>query len=795
MNGNPRSQNPLLVQYPYWGVCFLFLAAQYMYFIASPLHNRLYFLLALTILVLGAYTLLGLRMPDKTSPEFSEAGVVPAKPFNPENEPVAIRDSASFLAAVLYLLFITAILWEPLCHPREVWGLQDMGFVYPFRHFWVESLKSGDPALWEPFASLGQPLPETMYLSVFSPFSLLYFFLPLSWAMTWVSFAHLFLAAFGTYLFIRTLGGGVWGSFLGGMAFAFSSFFLAHAYAGGINMVWAASWFPLVLFFLKRYCEDSKISRLAIAGILMGLQILEGHPQMTFYSFMMIGFFLLIFWFRKIISFWKLILGGVSVSFLSALLSPCLWIPSWQFIRLSNRWGWTYKDIMTDFTNLGNFRYFIDPFFRGSPQDRTYEVTGHWGYHEMATYMGLIPILLAVCGLFLVRRKLMIGWFWLLTVLFTLLAMADSTPLTHRVFQFFYDYFPGFSHNRSVARIMLLSLFCLSCAAGLSLNELVDLWNHRLKVFSLGKRRLVLALAATLQVLLLADTAGDLWQYDIGFVKTADRDYFLKGRAMFPGKAWPKILEDKNYPRVQSGYNSDFELFSKVSQLISTFTYAIIIREAYGYLEAMRDNWDTPLSDLVSLKYLYTPTLYGHPTERWKPFMDNTVVNTKALPRAFLVGGYILVSDPANAINVIQTGSLDIRNEVMLEQVPVERPQWNKGYLGPADITHYGNRSVEISCQTSQAAILFLSDPYYPYWKATVDGVEKPILRADGVFRAVVLDKPGKHLVRMDYKPVLLYVCSAVTLAFWVLLAILCSVWPLIRPRLSAPLRRLGLTA
>ena len=45
-----------------------------------------------------------------------------------------------------------------------------------------------------------------------------------------------------------------------------------------------------------------------------------------------------------------------------------------------------------------------------------------------------------------------------------------------------------------------------------------------------------------------------------------------------------------------------------------------------------------------------------------------------------------------------------------------------------------------------------LTDPYYPGWRAFVDGEETPILRADYLFRAIALP-PGSHEVRFVFAP------------------------------------------
>ena len=45
-----------------------------------------------------------------------------------------------------------------------------------------------------------------------------------------------------------------------------------------------------------------------------------------------------------------------------------------------------------------------------------------------------------------------------------------------------------------------------------------------------------------------------------------------------------------------------------------------------------------------------------------------------------------------------------------------------------------------------------MGDSYYPGWKAYVDGEEKEILRANYLFRSVLIE-PGEHTLRFEYDP------------------------------------------
>lgn len=71
--------------------------------------------------------------------------------------------------------------------------------------------------------------------------------------------------------------------------------------------------------------------------------------------------------------------------------------------------------------------------------------------------------------------------------------------------------------------------------------------------------------------------------------------------------------------------------------------------------------------------------------------------------------------------------------------------------LGPADINQYKPESVSISVDAKQEAYLVLSDLYYPYWHARIDGKEAGIIPAFHIFRSVKVP-PGKHYVEFYYK-------------------------------------------
>jgi uncharacterized membrane protein YfhO len=74
------------------------------------------------------------------------------------------------------------------------------------------------------------------------------------------------------------------------------------------------------------------------------------------------------------------------------------------------------------------------------------------------------------------------------------------------------------------------------------------------------------------------------------------------------------------------------------------------------------------------------------------------------------------------------------------------------GENGSARLLHYGNTDVVVAVEAPTPAILLLNDVWHPWWRASVDGVQTEILKANAIFRAVVVPS-GAHAVRFSFHP------------------------------------------
>ena len=128
-----------------------------------------------------------------------------------------------------------------------------------------------------------------------------------------------------------------------------------------------------------------------------------------------------------------------------------------------------------------------------------------------------------------------------------------------------------------------------------------------------------------------------------------------------------------------------------------------------------------------------------------------------SLPRAFLTTDWRTAPDQDAAFKTIVSDSFDPHREALVETVPglpLPEAPVSGGSAGVTAVTSLVDRqeSVSIEAIATQRSLLVFGDNWFPGWIATVDGVEKPIYRANFAFRGVFLDA-GKHHVEFTYKP------------------------------------------
>jgi hypothetical protein len=131
------------------------------------------------------------------------------------------------------------------------------------------------------------------------------------------------------------------------------------------------------------------------------------------------------------------------------------------------------------------------------------------------------------------------------------------------------------------------------------------------------------------------------------------------------------------------------------------------------------------------------------------------------LPRAYLACNPVRADSQEEAWGMLQAGSWPVVEDTS----PTAQISCNPNNPGLASTSLYEPERVEILAESrGENVYLILSDAWYPGWQATLDGQPVPILRANGMFRAVHVP-PGQHEIVFTYRSKPFEIGTAVSIA------------------------------
>lgn len=336
--------------------------------------------------------------------------------------------------------------------------------------FAAKEVLSGRFPFWNPLLQCGYPffvLPES---GVFYPVNALYALFPPAIALNLNATINLVLAGFTVYLWRSLRGVSFTASVVSGAVFALGAPQFLYAALGSYSNMNTIVWAPLVLIGV-----DCMVQRRYFRGMLVGaagivLQIFVGHTQFLCYTGIAAAFYLaanLIAarvpaaqWARAGMSFAAMYAAGCLLA--AAQLLP-LFLAIAGSIRSS---GATFEFARTFSFPPENFLTLAAPGIFGD--NVNYPYWGQWYFWEVTMTIG-------VSGLFLAAVAAACGEGKSRTVLLpaaaacAVLAMGVYTPF----FRFAYDFIPGFSFLRGIAKFGVFVTLFLAAMAGDGLEAMI----------------------------------------------------------------------------------------------------------------------------------------------------------------------------------------------------------------------------------------------------------------------------------------------------------------------------------
>ncbi len=703
------------------------------------------------------------------------------------------------------ILFRTSFFWEDFLHQ-----------YYAFRSFAATSLASGTIPLWNPYTFNGMPfqadiqsaifyLPN-LFLTLFAGGGTLHYW--------WVEFsivAHFALAGSCMYLLARSLRLERAYAAFAGLVYCFSGFMVGHLIHQGF--IYQAAWFPLVFLFFREGLHERRLRPIIVCGLVLGHAILAGAPQVTLYIVLFLFAYFVyelvqvprVGRLREMVRVSLLAAGPIIIA---VLVTAVQLLPTLELAPLSQRADITYEKAAEGSLASAQLITLAVPKYFGASgaQGSTFLFPGlaYWQYWETTAYFGIGALALACIGLIsLIRERftLFLGFM----IAFGLLYALGSNSFLHR---FFHEYVPGFDTFRVPGRMVLYFDFAGAILAAFGLRYVTGLAVKKSPVvlfIALGMAAAAVALffagkdgflvpplpgSAAAAAAATAATESAKGAAILGLMAVA---VFLAGRGtLAPAVFLSAVLALQFVDAHMYGFDQNNGNVDPDAYYARTAATAAFIREE-GKKEIFRVNSreggamildrNEGMIDRIFLMEGYTPlglSRYIPPMSTWPRTCDlmnakyRIVVDreegsmslaeaTGYAPRAFMVYDRYVASSEEDARNHISSPAFDPMREAVFEEEPpatgpaarTATPDTGTGASPPAwkaTILSYGLNEIRLSVSTPAAGYLILSEIWYPGWRATVDGVEAPVLRADWCLRAVPVSE-GIHAIKVEFVP------------------------------------------
>lgn len=656
-----------------------------------------------------------------------------------------------------------AAFWPRLLAGESLIGGDIYPYFLPQKVFYKQALEAGTLPLWNHLVGHGYPqLAESQTGVLYPPNVWLYWQFDVVSAYQFSHLLHYVWAFVGTVLFASRLRINLGASLLVALIFVYGWFPPRSC------LEWAivtGAWMPWQLWATESFHQSRKLSSVCWLGLFTAMQLLAGHYHLAFLSVLLCcGYSLL----RTLtdqsihtVSVRTRILLPVGIVLslgVGFLLAACQLLPSWELKQLSQR-ETESSDFVPQYGHLPHWyltnsimpwRYFDDGLDDRLNSTKRFSVSADTNQVEAHFYVGLLPLVLAIIGLFtktpdecVLSRTLRWGLL-LLALLSIVYATGWLVPLA--------DSIPGFGYFRAPGRYGIMATVCIGLLAAMGLQRLTNLLDRRLGMLTI------------IAVLLITFVDLRLVGRQVGYTRTipispievfADRDLFDLEQPPSP------LLDEVTQGHVHAPMPNVATLFG----IRSSPVYLGIGPVAYF------DNGPLSFSGDRFVDETATPKVFAEDYYHWLQARGFTGVLA-----------FEPVQAPASILEKLEPGEPQpitrlerdlFLNAVWARSEPffvhrVTRPRARFFFTSEQATTQshasasidFGtvlSSKIEINQATASVSVerdslLVMNDLMLPGWRVEVDGQPAEAISFENAFRSVALSA-GRHEVRWTYEP------------------------------------------
>ena len=694
--------------------------------------------------------------------------------------------------------------YVPGAIPSKVQYFDVIRELYPWKYLAIDEIKRGRLPLWNPYNFSGSPLMANHQSAIFYPLNFLYFLLPFDIAWSVLVVLQPILGSMFFFLFASTIGISPWGAILGAIAFNYGSF--ANVWME-FNTVWhTILWLPLIL-----WCVEKRKTMLLAFAVFASAT--AGHPQDFLYVF---GFSVVYAVARIFVRHplarqedaLRVVLG-----FLGGLgLAAFQILPTIELFHASARVQHDYQFVINSMLipPWQLIKIFVADFF-GNPATKTYFLNDT--YVNTPLSVGLIGIMLAVSSL-LTSSTSWHRKFFLWTG-FVVLLLTVRTPITEIFYKHPIPILATGSPTRLLS-LLAISLAVLGGFGWdtvtnnrklfLRASEIVGLiliigWINAVALSSATTvRAMVLAtitfVAGFIAILVIPNKwraltvvsvlALELLFAFLKFNPFVPRSFvfpshplwdFLRSRDpldRFWGYGTAYVLPNvSTMYRLQSPDGIDPLNLKTYNQFVQASSNGLLARSftrttrsdagvagGFGEQDLPKNLTRLRVLDALGVHYVIdrqenATTAVTFPPDRFTPvWKDNgwTVFkNTKAAPRYFLTHDVLRYQSIQEFETLFVSDDFNPSQTVLVSN-QYELPKLTADSTKTIKLVRHEQSLVSFQTSTEQPQLFYLSDADDGNWRASIDGKNAPIIRANWAFRGVLVPA-GNHSITFTYLP------------------------------------------
>lgn len=681
--------------------------------------------------------------------------------------------------------------------------------IYPWKKLTIDTYKNGEIPLWNPYSFSGNPHLANFQTAILSPFNILFFAFSFIDGWSILVLLQSLLAGVFVYLLVHA-GYGLRkeAAFLSAIAFMFCGFLVVWmAYA---TLGYAILYLPFGLFCIEKFLSTGKNRYLLFFSLTIPLSLFSGHFQTSFYMILFLGSYIVWTFMREknplvVAKLLIFLLLGVIVSVPQILPTIQLYLHSVRSEIYITGGGIPLRYLITA----------IAPDFFGNPVTRN-----DWFgfYAEWASFVGVIPLFFALLGIFNKSSKR--SAFFVVALIVILLLSIDSIvqPLVGSLkipvlstsnpsriivlYSFVISVLAGFGLHSFLEKkfqktTLVLPIVILGLVLFVVWGMLLFGSPFPLDKIAIAKRNLLLPSGLFIVTILIVVgrkfISGRIFILAISLLlalSVFDSLRFVQKWMPFESKALvypdvPVIGAIKNTignGRMFGNFGGETAVYYKIPSIegydplyIGRYGEFLRASTGVGFQDAERSvakivrdgKYTNRALDLLGVTVIFHPRAdtnqsWAYPV--WKNNARHTLIyqddrfelykNNEALGRVRVFHDFVLEANKEKILNTLFSETFDIRKSLVLEQDPGIKP--SESASGSARIISYSPTKVVIEAESSGEGLVFLSDNYYPGWKAYVENLqtkekkEVPIFRANYSFRAVVIPL-GKSKIEFIY--------------------------------------------